>query len=190
MATQQQEVAMSRPVEFTKEEITASEKVINETKGNDQLFEALTVRLSAVAGCTVEQVAEILGKSKVTVSRMRKRFRECVKSADSPVSRKGRGGRRRELLSPEEEKEFLQPWIEKARQGGILVVPPIHRALEKRVGREVATATTYNMLARHGWRKVKPDTKHPKSDEAAQEAFKKTSQMSLPKRSLWLPRKA
>lgn len=181
---------MSRPVEFSREEIALSEKVINETKGNDRLFEALTVKISAVAGCTVEEVAEILGISKVTVSRMRKRFRESLKTAGSAVARKGRGGRRHELLSPEEEKEFLQPWIEKAKEGGVIGVPPIHRALEKRVGREVATATTYNMLARHGWRKVQPDTKHPKSDEASQEAFKKTSQASLPRRSMWLPRKA
>ncbi len=181
---------MSRPVEFSQEEIAASEKVINQAKGNEQLLEALTVKISAVAGCTVEQVAEMLGISKVTVSRMRKRFRESVKTADSTVPRKGRGGRRRELLSPEDEKEFLQPWIEKAKQGGVLGVPPIHRALEKRVGREVATATTYNMLARHGWRKVQPDTKHPKSDESSQEAFKKTSQALSPRRGMWLPKKA
>ncbi len=181
---------MSRPVEFSQEEVAASEKVINQAKGNEQLLEALTVKISAVAGCTVEQVAEMLGISKVTVSRMRKRFRESVKTADSTVPRKDRGGRRRELLSPEDEKEFLQPWIEKAKRGGVLGVPPIHRALEKRVGRKVATATTYNMLARHGWRKVQPDTKHPKSDESSQEAFKKTSQALSPRRGMWLPKKA
>jgi hypothetical protein len=42
-------------------------------------------------------------------------------------------------------------------------------------------STTYRLLARHGWRKVQPDTKHPKSDPAAQDEFKKNS----PK--LWLP---
>jgi hypothetical protein len=34
-------------------------------------------------------------------------------------------------------------------------------------------STTYRLLARHGWRKVQPDTKHPKSDPALQDEFKK-----------------
>jgi hypothetical protein len=29
------------------------------------------------------------------------------------------------------------------------------------------------MLARNGWRKVTPDTRHPKADPAAQDEFKK-----------------
>jgi len=107
---------MSRPVEFSREEIALSEKVINKTKGNDQLFEALTVKISAVAGCTVEEVAEILGISKVTVSRMRKRFRQSLKTAGSAIARNDRGGRRHELLSPEEETVFFAA-MDGKRQG-------------------------------------------------------------------------
>ena len=33
----------------------------------------------------------------------------------------------------------------------------------------------YRLLARHGWRKVAPDTRHPKSDLAVQEEWKKNS---------------
>jgi hypothetical protein len=78
-------------------------------------------------------------------------------------------------LSLEEEKEFLAPWIEKAVTGGVLVVPPIHLAFQERVGHEVPKSTIYRLLARHGWRKVTPDTRHPKVDVAAQEEFKKNS---------------
>jgi hypothetical protein len=42
-------------------------------------------------------------------------------------------------------------------------------------------STTYRLLARHGWRKVQPDTKHPKSEPALQDEFKKNSQKQ------WLP---
>jgi hypothetical protein len=45
----------------------------------------------------------------------------------------------------------------------------------------VAASVVYRMLARHGWRKVAPDTRHPKSDPVAQEDWKKNS----PKR--WKP---
>ena len=41
--------------------------------------------------------------------------------------------------------------------------------------------TVYRMLARHGWRKAAPDTKHPNSDPVAQEAWKKNSVRG------WLP---
>jgi hypothetical protein len=45
----------------------------------------------------------------------------------------------------------------------------------------VAASVVYRMLARHGWRKVAPDTRHPKSDPIAQEDWKK----NFPKR--WRP---
>lgn len=73
----------------------------------------------------------------------------------------------------EEEQEFLSQWEEKAATGGILSVPPIHAALMERLDRKVPLSTTYRLLARHGWRKVQPDTKHPKSDPVAQEEYKK-----------------
>ena len=53
------------------------------------------------------------------------------------------------------------------------MVPPIHEALEKRLGRSVPASTVYRMLARHGWRKVTPATCYPKRDEQAQQKFKK-----------------
>jgi hypothetical protein len=43
----------------------------------------------------------------------------------------------------------------------------------ERLGRSIPLSTTYRLLARHGWRKIQPDTKHPKSDPAVQEEFKK-----------------
>jgi hypothetical protein len=35
---------------------------------------------------------------------------------------------------------------------------------------------TYCLLTRHGWRKIQPDTKHPKSDPALQDELKKFSE--------------
>lgn len=71
-----------------------------------------------------------------------------------------------------EEREFLAQWAVKATLSGVLTVPPIHAALVERVGRAIPLSTTYRLLARHGWRKVRPDTKQPKSDPALQEDFK------------------
>jgi hypothetical protein len=95
--------------------------------------------------------------------------------------KKSWGGRRRYSLSLEEERYFLASFEAEAGAGGVLSAPPIHVALIKRLGHDTSPSTTYRMLARHGWRKVQPDTKHPKSNQAAQEEFKKNS------RSLWKP---
>jgi transposase len=81
-------------------------------------------------------------------------------------------------MTADEEKEFLEPWMEQAASGTLVVVSPIRAALAQRLGQPVKASVVYRMLARHNWRKVAPDTRHPKSDPAAQEAWKKNSQKS------------
>ena len=80
------------------------------------------------------------------------------------------------MMTIEEEKAFLAPWVEQARDAGVWVVSPVRAALAEKLGREkVAASAVYRLLARHGWRKVVPDTRHPKSDPDAQAEWKKTS---------------
>jgi len=86
-----------------------------------------------------------------------------------------RGGRRHQLLTPEEETIFLAPWIEKAAQGGAIVVPPLHAALEARMGHRVPNPTIYRLLVRHGWRELAPETRPPRMDDPVQGDFKKIS---------------
>ncbi len=137
---------------------------------------ALSVILCDVVGLDADLTAEVLGTSRRTVFRDRKHI--CNQD-DTP---KGQwGGRRHCSMSVVEEAEFLAQWETKASEGGVLTVPPIHAALVERLGHNCPMSTTYRLLARHGWRKVQPDTKHPKSNPAAQDEFKKNS----PKR--WLP---
>jgi hypothetical protein len=64
------------------------------------------------------------------------------------------GGRRRAAMSIEEEHEFLEPWVEFAADGGMLIVAPLRAALAQRLGRPVTHSVVYRLLARHGWRKV------------------------------------
>ncbi len=56
----------------------------------------------------------------------------------------------------------------KAKEGGVLIVTPIKIAYEEKTGRKVAESTIYRMLARHNWRKLAPDTGHPKGDPVLQ----------------------
>ena len=126
--------------------------------------------LPAEFGIDADLTAELLGTSRRTVFRDHDRIRS---QDDTPKNLWG--GRRHCAMTIEEEREFLAQWIDKATIGGVLTVPPIHAALVKRLGRNIPMSTTSRLLARHKWRKVQPDTKHPKSDPALQEEFKKNS---------------
>ena len=147
-----------------------------------ELRAAQSILLPATLGITLEQTAALLGVSGASAARFQKRFRERATErsrADPPKATWG--GRRRALMSYQEEQDFLAPWVEKAAGGGILVVSPLRAALAQKLGRKVAATVVYRMLARHGWRKVAPDTRHPKSDPAVQEAWKKNF------RKRWFP---
>ncbi|MFM0340098.1 winged helix-turn-helix domain-containing protein [Paraburkholderia fungorum] len=73
-------------------------------------------------------------------------------------------------MTREEEVAFLAPFFERASVGGVLVVGEIEQALDERLGRKVALASAYNLLHRHGWRKLAPHKRRPRADVATQDA--------------------
>ena len=144
----------------------------------DELRRAQAILLPALLGATLEQTASALGVGRATVPRLQAAFRE---RSINPDKARNWGGRRNSWMTLAEEREFLEPWLELAKSGNVLVVSPLRAALAERVGHPVKASLIYRMLERHGWRKVAPDTRHPKSSPAAQEAWKKNS------RKHWLP---
>ena len=136
---------------------------------------AQAVLLPELLGATLEQTAAALGIGRATVGRCQAKVRRrLTHPAQLDPSW---GGRRRAAMSIEEEHEFLEPWVESAADGGMLIVAPLRAALAQRLGRPVTHSVVYRLLARHGWRKVAPDTRHPKSDPLTQEQWKKSSPM-------------
>jgi transposase len=121
----------------------------------------------------LEQTASVLGVSRASVPRLQATFRR--QQSAGPDAKRNWGGRRKSLLTEAEEIEFLQPWLASAQAGSLVVVSPIRAALAQRLGQPVKASVVYRLLARHGWRKVAPDTRHPKSQPEAQEAWKKNS---------------
>jgi len=167
---------MTRQNQISIEDIQRAKQLRDQATTVAEYRKALSVVLTAALSIDAEQIAELLGTSRRTVFRDRVSIHS---QGDTPKNLWG--GRRHCVMSIEEEREFLAQWIDKAIIGGVLTVPPIHAALVKRLGRDIPMSTTYRLLARHGWRKVQPDTKHPQSDPALQDEFKKNS----PK--LWKP---
>ncbi len=82
--------------------------------------------------------------------------------------------RNRAKASLEQEARILEEVLSEAATGGVVIVPPLKPAVEARLGKPLALSTLYQMLARHGSRKLAPDKSHPQADPAACEVWKKT----------------
>lgn len=140
-------------------------------KTAEELRQAQAVVLPIEFGMSMPQTAKIIGVSTGWACQLRTRF---IKEGGEPSPPgTGRGGRRRENMTREAEIEFLRPFFDQAKSGGVLVVGEIKRTLDEYLGLKVALASVYNLLHRHGWRKLIPDKHHPQADAAAQEEWKK-----------------
>jgi len=96
----------------------------------------------------------------------------CSKGIDTLMGGKYGGNRRN--MSLDEEIAFLSVYKKLAEQGKIIEVSEIKLAYEEKVGHRIGKSQIYRVLARHGWRKVMPRSKHPnKASDEAIEASKK-----------------
>ncbi len=120
-----------------------------------------------------EDIARHCGVSKATVHQVISTYNRWGIEA---VETAGKGGRRREYLTIQDEKQFLAPFFTRAESGEIATVAEVQCAFEAQIGHEVEESTIYRFLHRHGWRKVIPRPKHPQASKEAQELFKKTFQ--------------
>lgn len=159
----------SRPLPEGSEETL--HKALRESKSKLEFQRIQCVWLRSCLGLNSEQIALGLGLQAPSVRRLQSLF---FNGGITALKGFGRGGRHRENLSKEEEELFLKKFFTQAQEGGIIEVSEVKRAYEKKVGRRVPKSTVYRMLARHGWRKIVPRPRHPKTDEAEQSAFKKT----------------
>jgi transposase len=133
-----------------------------------------------VAPRKAEEIALHTGVSATTVHRVISTYNRLGAAA---VETPGKGGRRHQYLTLEEEKQFLAPFFAQAEEGLIATTAEIWRAFETRVGHEVDDSTIYRLLNRHGWRKLMPRPRHPQADPQAQEQFKKTLKRRLKRQS-------
>jgi len=131
-----------------------SEKAVQERMQREQrpwcrrrweiIYQALTAPRKA------EDIARTVGVSLATVHQVISTYkRRGVEAIETP----GKGGRRHQSLTLEQERAFLQPFVARASKGEIATVAEIHQALSQRVGHPVDDSTTYRLLNRQGWSK-------------------------------------
>jgi len=163
---------MGRALITPAEDMEYAKKLIGRATNLEELRLAQSVLLPESTGKSLDQVAMLMGVGRRTLTRYRNTLRAMRQGRHNP---KRRGGRHHQKMSVEEEKSFLEPWREQAAKGQMIVVAPLRQALSERLGATVGEVYVYRLLARNGWRKLAPDTRHPKADAQAQEQWKKNS---------------
>ena len=96
---------MARPRRTDAQLVASARQVVRQTQDIQELREALAVLLPAEFNASLEQTARVLGVGRATVPRLQSGFRRRRDTGHG--SRQGWGGRRRTLMSEEEEGEFL-----------------------------------------------------------------------------------
>jgi transposase len=121
-------------------------------------------------GLTAGDVARIVGLHRSSVLRVWSMFQRG--GIDALLKEKRGRARGRARWTPEEERAFLQPFLNAAERGKLTTVKDVYRAHCAHARKTLDRTATYRLLARHDWRKVVPRQQHPKADKAAQERFK------------------
>jgi len=132
--------------------------------------ERIQMVLLRESGMTQPAIAEAMGVSLSTVNRAHMAYDGGGIKALKP---KPIGGRQRENMTLSVEKALLVCFAKAAGAGELLNIHDLKAAYEQAIGHQTSNSTVYNLLARHGWRKLMPRPFHPKRNLAAQDAFKK-----------------
>ena len=164
---------MARPAGGSKDLAWAREQV-SKARSADDLRQAQAILLPLELGLSLAQTALAIGRSVSLTCKLRNRKRR-ERANEIPVRKTKRELRNRATASLAQEAVLLDQVLAKASDGGVVAIPSLKPAFEKVLGREIASSTLYRMLARHGWRKLAPDTADPKGDPERREEFKKNS---------------
>src|SRR5947199_7155589 len=103
------------------------------------------------SGMTQPAIAAAMGVSLSTVNRTHMAFDHGGIKALKP---RPNGGRLRENMTVAEEKALLARFAKAAGAGEMLNIHDLKAAYEQAIGHATSDSTLYNLLHRHGWRKL------------------------------------
>lgn len=154
------------------DQLASARELLRTARTADELRKAQAVLLPLELGMSLEETAKVIGRSIRSTCSMRTRYCRVARCEEEAPQTK-RALRNRAITTLEREAQILDQVLEKAAQGGVVVIPRLKEKIEKQLGRRVSLSTIYRILARNGWRKLAPDTTHPQGDAALREDWKK-----------------
>lgn len=156
------------------EQLEQARAQIKAARSAAELRAAQAVLLPLELGLTLEQTAVAIGRSVGATCRLRVNY--CaVSSGKQKPARAKTELRNRAKATLEQEAAALDAVLHDARLGGVLIIPRLKPQIEAALGKRMALSGIYRMLHRHHWRKLAPDTQHPKADPEARAVWKKNS---------------
>ncbi len=148
-------------MEFTNEMITELKTALK-----DQNLAPYHKRIQAVYLRAIQTpykfIMDMLDISHDTVWRLTKKYQEHGLTG---LVSDARGGRRHSYMTVEEE-AFLSEQLASAVNGEFVTVESLYRAYQDKLGRTTTKDGFYQLLKRHGWRKIAPRPEHPKKADA------------------------
>jgi transposase len=159
-------------VKCTKRQIRQLKTALHWKNTPEKQHRGIQMVLLRENGMTQPAIAEAMGVSLSTVNRAQMAYDHGGIKALKP---KPSGGRQHENMTLAEEQALLARFANAAGAGEMLNIHDLKRAYEQAIGHKTSNSTIYNLLGRHGWRKLMPRPFHPKRDVEAQNAFKKTA---------------
>lgn len=152
---------------------------LSAVSGSSEFSRWQILYLIQVAGVqSADTIAPLVNLSKASIYKIVESYN---KSGVQGVKYTKRGGRRRFLLSIEEEAILLTAIEQQAAKGLIKTASDIRAIVERKVGKKVSDDYLWDLLNRNGWKKKMPRPHHPKRNTAVQQEFKKNSP------TVWLP---
>ena len=151
------------------EEIKKARKNTNNKKEDRRLH---AVELRAL-GYSNEEIVEIIQVNERTIIKWIQLY---VTEGLQSILNKPRVGNNKNLTF-EQEEELLERFQEKAEKGQQLTAQELKNEYIKMVGHSIGGSQIYRVLKRHGWRKVKPRSKHPK--KASEEVIKASKKLTV-----------
>ena len=126
-------------------------------------------------GKTNREIHEAIGFSVQYVTELVTKY--LNEGMDAIITDKRTSNNRR--MSQEEEVKFLDQFIELSESGQLVTIKLILKKFEEITGKPSSPSTIYDLLKRHGWRKLKPRPQHPgKASEEEIASSKKLTQNS------------
>lgn len=169
---------MPKTYAITKEQMTeiAKARKTNRDKQAEKRLRAVQLRGE---GKKNSEIGRQLETSSDVVSRWISWY---VKGGVEALLPKKREGRHRNM-SYEEEACFLAAYEERAQAGQVVEVSEMEAAYEEKAGHRIGGGQIYRVLKRHGWRKIKPRSRHPK--KATPEAIEASKKLTIAPEKHW-----
>jgi transposase len=136
-----------------KTEVSVVQNALENAKTKAEFQRVLCVWLKIMFSLKASQIALAICWPSERVRKTQSRFaREGVQCFYPKL----RGGRKRENISLNRERQILSQFVRRAKRGFSLDLKQIQRAYELSAGKKVARSTIYRLIERHGLRRYLP----------------------------------